>query len=168
MLEDLHRFCHENMTKVGQGCGRMAFVNPYNPDWVIKVPRDLGTYDTYGLAQQQMEVKTLHEIKHYPFAPKFWVEEVRVRPCYDPEDTYTVTVPIIHMERADDIPHGHEWWTDYDSRPAWSIGIYDGCQAGRTKDGRIVPRDLGSGISEGRYFDFKGTVRDWYRTNRFG
>jgi len=130
-LNDLHDFCRETFYYIHEGAGRAAYDNPYQPGWVVKVPRNLATHETGGLGQQAYEISVLKRIAHLPFCPKFWVEYIPTKENF--------SIPVIHMEKVVPLT-GDEKVTHL---PWWCRYIHDGAQIGWTNKGGIVPYDLG-------------------------
>lgn len=131
------------LVEVGSGCSRIAYKHPFS-DWVIKVPLNC----RYMLANVcEYRVAKAGNIP----APEVLLEWIH-------------GVPVIHMEMITPAPYGsaRDEWHD-EMQYKGKQRLFDGCQIGRHKDGRVLAYDLGHEESGWQAFEKdKDIVRKEY------
>lgn len=127
------------LERLGNGCSRTAYKHPFL-DWVIKIPSNC-QYMLANVVEMRMA-----ESKRFP-TPEMHLEFVH-------------DVPVIHMEMLR-LPENHgeiDKWS-YMPENDWMSNLYDGCQVGKAKDGRVLVYDLGHEEGWGVFEKDPGRVR---------
>lgn len=110
-------------------------MHPYDPLWVIKLPRYLE--DTY-LHQQTRELELLKEYAGLPCIPLFHEENI--------SHANGEVTPVIHMERLFNLNEDEEHEFHCIKSPKWLNGTTDGRQVAKNHLGVVKVYDLGYGF----------------------